>query len=199
MKRTYLSTVMIMASVLILHAGLKPGDTALEFSLINVDGTSISLSDYKSQDGLIVVFTCNPCPYAKAYEERIIGLHQKYADQGFPVLAINPNDEEISPDDTMEKMRQRAGEKNYPFPYLKDDTQVVYKGYGASKTPHVFLLERVNDAFKVAYIGSIDDNAMDASAVTENYLAEAIASVKSGQTPSPSTTKAIGCSIKTKK
>ncbi len=99
-----------------IHAGLKPGDTAEEFTLINVDGTEVSLSDYNDQKGVILVFTCNPCPFAKAYEQRIIQLHQKYAEQGFPVVAINPNDDEISPDDTFEKMKARARERSIPFP-----------------------------------------------------------------------------------
>ena len=115
-----------------------------------------------NQKGVIVVFTCNPCPFAKAYEQRIIALHKSYVDQGFPVVAINPNDVEISPDDTMEKMKARAEEQEYPFPYLKDETQEIYKAYGATKTPHIFLLQNKGGKFKVAYIGAIDDNAMDA-------------------------------------
>ncbi len=199
MKKIILTTTLILTGLLAVTAGLKPGDTAGDFSLKNVDGKSVSLSDYKDQDGVIVVFTCNPCPFAKAYEQRIIQLHQKYADQGFPVVAINPNDDEISPDDTFERMQERAGEKEYPFPYLKDETQEVYKAYGATRTPHIYLLEKKGGKFKVAYVGSIDDNAMDASKVTEKYLEDAISAVQSGVKPAPSTTKAVGCSIKTRK
>jgi len=199
MKRYFLTGVLIIATITMLCAGLKPGDNAKEFTLKNVGGTEVSLSDYGDQKGVILVFTCNPCPFAQAYEKRIIQLHQKYAKQGFPVIAINPNDEILSPEDTMEKMMERAKEGDYPFPYLKDETQEVYKAYGASRTPHVYLLERVKDSFKVAYIGSVDDNAMNAAGVTKRYLEEAIAAVQSGNSPVPATTKAIGCTIKAKK
>ncbi|MCK4750352.1 MAG: thioredoxin family protein [Bacteroidales bacterium] len=180
------------------QAGLKPGDNAVDFSLKNVDGATVSLSDYSDQKGVIVVFTCNPCPFAKAYEQRIIQFHKEFADQGFPVVAINPNDAEISPEDTFDKMKARAADKGYPFPYLKDESQDVYKAYGATRTPHIYLLQNKGGKFKVAYIGAIDDNAMDASSVTKNYLKNAIEALKSGRKPDPVTTKAIGCTIKTK-
>ena len=198
MKKVFLTATLAITGLLMVNAGLKPGDTAGGFSLKNVDGTTVSLSDYSDQKGVIVVFTCNPCPFAKAYEQRIIQLHQKYAVQGFPVVAINPNDVEMSPDDTIEKMKQRADEKEYPFPYLKDKTQEVYMAYGATRTPHIYLLEKKGGKFIVAYIGSIDDNAMDASGVSKKYLEDAIAAVNSGSNPDPATTKAIGCTIKTK-
>jgi len=197
MKRIFLTGVFVVAAMAMLQASLEPGDPAVEFKLKNVDDGEVSLSDYSDQKGLILVFTCNPCPFANAYEQRIIELHTKYADQGFPVLAINPNDEKLSPEDSMEKMKIRANEKKYPFPYLKDDKE-VFRAYGATRTPHVFLLEKAGKEFKVAYIGSIDNNAMNASEVTERYLEKAIASLESGKTPNPSTTKAIGCTIKAK-
>jgi len=198
MKKTILTSVLALMAFMLVNAGLKPGDNAVEFSLKNVDGTSVSLSDYADQKGMILVFTCNPCPFSKAYEQRIISLHLSYADQGFPVVAINPNDVEISPDDTMDKMKARAEEQDYPFPYLKDESQEVYKAYGASKTPHIFLLQNKGGKFKVAYIGAIDDNAMDAAEVTNKYVEKAIAALISGSNPDPATTKAIGCTIKTK-
>ena len=198
MKKTILTSVLALMAILLVNAGLKPGDNAVGFSLKNVDGTKVSLSDYHDQKGVIVVFTCNPCPFSKAYEQRIIALHLSYADHGFPVVAINPNDVEISPDDTMDKMKARAEEQNYPFPYLKDETQEVYKAYGATKTPHIFLLQNKGGKFKVAYIGAIDDNAMDAASVTSKYLENAIAALVSGGNPDPPSTKAIGCTIKTK-
>ena len=198
MKKTILTSVLALMAFMLVNAGLKPGDNAVEFSLKNVDGTSVSLSDYTDQKGVILVFTSNPCPFSKAYEQRIITLHLSYADQGFPVVAINPNDVEISPDDAMDKMKARAEEQDYPFPYLKDESQDVYKAYGASKTPHIFLLQNKGGKFKVAYIGAIDDNAMDAAEVTSKYVEKAIAALVSGSNPDPATTKAIGCTIKTK-
>jgi peroxiredoxin len=198
MKKIILSGVLAMMAMVMIQAGLNPGDIAKEFTLKNVDGKEVSLSNYMDQKGVILVFTCNPCPFANAYEERIIQLHQKYAGQGFPVVAINPNDETLSPEDSMEKMKLRASEKNYPFPYLKDETQDIFRAYGATRTPHIYLLEKKGGKFRVAYIGSIDDNAMNAAAVTNRYLEKAIAAVQAGNPPNPSTTKAIGCTIKAK-
>jgi len=198
MKKVLLTSIFTLMAIMAVNAGLKPGDAASGFSLKNVDGATVSLSDYSDQKGVIVVFTCNPCPFAKAYEQRIIALHQSYARQGFPVIAINPNDDEISPDDSFDKMKERAEKEEYPFPYLKDETQEIYKAYGASRTPHIFLLQNKEGKFMVAYIGAIDDNAMDAASVTSKYLESAIAALVSGKTPEPATTKAIGCTIKTK-
>lgn len=198
MKKVILTATLALTALLLVSAGLKPGDNAVQFQLKNVDGQMVSLSDYNDQKGVIVVFTCNPCPFAKAYEQRIIQLHEKYAGQGFPVVAINPNDSGVSPEDTFEKMKARADEKGYPFPYLKDETQEIYQAYGATRTPHIFLLENKGGKFKVAYIGAIDDNAMDAAAVSQKYLEKAITAVMAGEKPAPLTTKAIGCTIKAK-
>lgn len=198
MKRAILTSAMAVMAILLVHAGLNPGDNAVAFSLKNVDGTTVSLSDYSDQKGVILVFTCNPCPFAKAYEQRIIQLHKEFAGQGYPVVAINPNDDEISPEDTFEKMKTRAAEKDFPFPYLKDETQEVYQAYGAARTPHIYLLENNGGKFRVAYIGAIDDNAMDAASVTKTYVKDAIGALNSGSKPDPVTTKAIGCTIKTK-
>ncbi|MEA3479533.1 MAG: redoxin domain-containing protein, partial [Bacteroidota bacterium] len=126
MKKAILTSALSLMTILMVNAGLKPGDNAVEFSLKNVDGTTVSLSDYSDQKGVIVIFTCNPCPFAKAYEQRIIALHQTYTSRGFPVVAINPNDDEISPDDSFDKMKERAENEDYPFPYLKDETQEIY-------------------------------------------------------------------------
>jgi peroxiredoxin len=195
MKRVILTSVLSLLAIILVHAGLKPGDKAVSFSLKNVDGKTVALSDYSSQKGVIVVFTCNPCPFAKAYEQRIIDLHKTYADMGFPVVAINPNNPDVSPEDSYDKMKARAKEKSYPFPYLVDD-QDIYQDYGATRTPHIYLLEKAGNSFNVAYIGAIDDNAMEAGSVTKKYLEDAIKSVMAGDKPNPSSTKAIGCTIK---
>ena len=199
MKKTISTLVLAFAAFLLVNAEFKPGDVALNFSLKNVDGTTVSLSDYSDQQGVIVVFTCNPCPYAKAYEKRIINLHNKFASKGYPVVAINPNDPGVSAEDTFEKMKAKAKEKNYPFAYLKDDTQEVYQAYGATRTPHVYLLKNEGGKFKVAYIGAIDDNAMDESSVSQTYVVDAIVSLMAGDMPETTSTKAVGCSIKKKK
>jgi peroxiredoxin len=195
MKKIILTGIMSLVALVLVHGGLKPGDKAVPFSLKNVDGQTVSLSDYNSQKGVVVIFTCNPCPFAKAYEQRIIELHNQYEGMGFPVVAINPNNPAVSPDDSFDKMKARANEKDYPFPYLVDD-KGIFKEYGATRTPHVFLLAKSGNNFEVAYIGAIDDNAMEASAVTKKYLQGAIKALMSGDKPKPSSTKAIGCTIK---
>jgi len=176
-------------------AGIQVGDMAPDFALMNVDGETVSLSGMADAQGYIVIFTCNHCPYSVAYEDRIIELHNTYAPQGFPVVAINPNDPDKVPEDSFEAMQVRASEKGFPFPYLFDDGQKVFPQYGATRTPHVFLLDK---DLTVRYIGAIDDNHTDATAVQNAYLANAIKAVINGQAADPDFTKAVGCSIKVK-
>jgi len=176
--------------------GYQIGDTATDFSLKNVDDTFVSLSDFENAKGYIVIFTCNTCPYAVMYEDRIAQLHNKFSDKGYPVIAINPNDPAVKEGDSYTAMKDRAKEQNIQYPYLFDSGQVVFPQYGATKTPHVFVL----DADRVVkYIGAIDDNPQDATAVGDKYVEAAIASLDAGNNPDPATTKAIGCSIKVAK
>ncbi|KDN56345.1 thioredoxin family protein [Flavobacterium seoulense] len=174
----------------------KIGDTATDFKLKSVDGKTYSMSDYKSAKGFIVVFTCNHCPFAVKYEDRINDLAKKYKSKGYILLAINPNDPAVQAEDSFELMKVRAKEKGFAFPYLFDEGQKIYPQYGATKTPHAFLLDKNR---VVKYIGAIDDNVDSAKDVKEKYLENAIAALESGKTPSPETTKAIGCTIKAKK
>lgn len=176
--------------------GLHVGETAADFKLKNVDGKMVSLSDMKDAKGYIITFTCNHCPYSVMYEDRLIELHNKYAPMGYPVVAINPNDPEVAPDDDFPGMQARAKEKEFPFVYLFDEGQKIGTAYGAKKTPHIFLLDK---DLKVTYIGAIDDSARDADMVKERYVENAIASMEKGEAPNPATTKAIGCSVKSKK
>ena len=140
------------------ESGYSAGNSVEDFKLKNVDGKMVSLSDYESAKGFIVVFTCNTCPYANAYEQRIIDLHNKYASKGFPVVAINPNDPVASPGDSFEQMQKRASEKKYPFPYLIDPEQTVTKRFGALRTPHVYVLTKESGTGKVTYVGAIDND-----------------------------------------
>ena len=181
--------------------GVKVGDIAPDFNLKNIDGKMVSLTGMTNADGsapkgFIVTFTCNTCPYAVMYEDRLIALHNKYAPQGYPVVAIMPNDIDVKPGDSPDAMRERAEEKGFSFAYLYDEGQQVYPQYGATKTPHIFLLDNTR---KVRYIGAIDNNPQDASMVTKHYLEDAIAAVEAGNEPDPDYTKAVGCSIKVKK
>ncbi|NOT75191.1 MAG: thioredoxin family protein [Cyclobacteriaceae bacterium] len=178
--------------------GYEVGDTAADFSLKNVDGKMISLSGMKEAKGFIVIFDCNTCPYSKAYNERIIALHTKYSALGYPVIAINPNDPTASSGDSFDAMVTYAKKKGYTFPYLVDENQTVAKAFGATNTPHVFILNRAGNDLKVAYIGTIDDNARNASSVSKKYVEEAVDALVAGKTVSNTKTKAIGCGIKWK-
>ncbi len=191
---TFLLACMIAFTVSA-QSGFKVGDKASDFNLKGVDGKMHSLAGMADAKGYIVTFTCNTCPYAVMYEDRLLALQNEFGPKGYQVVAINPNDPEVKEGDSYEKMKVRASEKGFNFPYLFDEGQKVYPKYGATKTPHVFLLD---DKLMVQYIGAIDDNARDAEAVEVRYLANAINALEMGKSPDPSFTKAIGCSIKTK-
>jgi len=177
-------------------AGYKIGDVATDFSLKNVDGKKVSLKDYKDAKGYIVIFTCNHCPYAVAYEDRIIELDKQFKKQGYPVIAINPNNPEKQKDDSFPKMQERAKEKKFSFPYLLDEGQKIYPQYGATKTPHVYVLQKTKQGSVVKYIGAIDDNYEDEAAVKQKYVVNAVNALLKGKDVPVKETKAIGCSIK---
>ncbi|MDG4714524.1 thioredoxin family protein [Winogradskyella marincola] len=176
--------------------GYKIGDVATDFSLENIDGKMVSLSDFKDAKGFIVVFTCNTCPYAVAYEDRVEALNKKYADKGYPVVAIMPNNTDVKPGDSIDEMKARAKAKGFTFPYLMDKGQKIYPQYGATKTPHVYLLEKTKKGNVVKYIGAIDDNYKDASAVKTKYVENAVDALLKGKEIEVKETRAIGCTIK---
>ncbi|THD66402.1 thioredoxin family protein [Robertkochia marina] len=176
--------------------GYAIGDKAADFKLKNIDGKMVSLSDYKDAKGYLVIFTCNSCPYAVAYEDRIIALDKKYKELGVPVIAINPNNPQVQPKDSFEEMKQRAAEKGFTYPYLLDEGQKIFPQYGAKRTPHCFLLEKTEEGNIVRYIGAIDDNYQDAASVETTYVANAIEAMLAGKEIDVKNTKAIGCSIK---
>jgi peroxiredoxin len=198
------SLVVFFALLFVLTAGspmkdgYQVGDTIADFRLKNVDGKMVALSDYKNAKGVIVIFDCNTCPYSKAYNSRIMALHEKYAAKGFPVITINPNDPLQSAGDSFDRMVEQAKYKGYTFPYLVDESQEVAAAFGATNTPHVFIVQRINQAFKLVYIGAIDDSARDESAVKRKYVEEAVENLLQGKQVTSTKTKAIGCSIKWK-
>lgn len=199
MNKFLFTAVFIAFSVFYSNAQiLKQGTQAPSFSLKGVDGRTVSLSDYNNRKGVILIFTCNTCPCAESYEDRVINLHRMFAPKGFPVVAINPNDPIISKGDSFDAMKKRAKDKSYPFPYLVDAKQDVASKYGATRTPEVFLLKKVSGGFEVAYTGAIDNN-YDEDAATEKYVQKAIDAVIKNKTPSPAATRAVGCGIKVKK
>ena len=203
-----IKTLSILAIVVVVSAfsvnskastGYEVGDVATDFKLENIDGKKVSLADYTEAKGFIVIFTCNTCPYAVQYEDRIIALDKKYASKGYPVIAIQPNDPNVQPGDSMEAMKARAASKGFTFPYLMDEDQKIYPQYGANKTPHVYILEKTNKGNIVKYIGAIDDNYKDASAVKIKYVENAVDALLVGEDVPETTTRAIGCSNKVKK
>ena len=179
--------------------GYKVGDVATDFKLLNVTGSMISMGDNKVAQGFIVVFTCNHCPFSVKYEDRINELNKKYAAKGYPVVAINSNDVLQYDEDSYDNMIIRAKEKNFSFPYLHDETQAIAKSYGATRTPHVYIVQKEKDNLIVKYIGAIDDNADDAAAVKHKYVENAVDALLAAKPVNPDFTKAIGCSIKWKK
>jgi peroxiredoxin len=197
MKKSLIILSALLFSVMTASSqGYKVGDKASDFKLKNIDGKTVSLSDFTDARGFVVIFTCNHCPYAKAYQKRIIDIDKKYKFKGYPVIAINPNDPNLEPEDSFDNMIVRAKDEGFTFPYLFDSKQDVYRSYGAKRTPHVFLLQKQGKDLIVKYIGAIDDNSRDASAVRQTYLADAIDKLLEGKNPEPDFTKATGCSIK---
>lgn len=179
--------------------GYKIGDVVKDFALKNVDNKTVSLADYKDAKGLIVVFTCNTCPVAKAYQERVAALNNTYAAKGYPVVAINPNDAGAVPAEGFTEMQALAKEKNFSFPYLLDPGHVVTKQFGASRTPHVFVLNKTEKGQVVEYIGAIDNDPEGENATKVDYVKNAINELAAGKKPVIAATKAVGCSIKWKK
>ena len=203
----YLLVNLVLITVFLSHQGLLNdidkgygiGDYATDFSLPDINGKRVSLADFKDAKGYLVIFTCNTCPYAIAYEDRIIALDKKYKTKGVPVIAINPNDPDLQPEDDVQHMKKRAIEKGFTFPYLVDEKQEIFPQYGATKTPHGHLLEKTKKGNVVRYIGTIDDNYSDASSVKTKYVENAVDAMLKGQEIPLTTTRAIGCSIKSRK
>ena len=181
------------------QAQYKVGDVVSDFNLKNVDNKNVSLAQYNSAKGFIVVFTCNSCPVAQKYESRVVQLNKEFSPQAFPVIAINSNDVNVAPGDSFAEMQKKAKTDAYAFPYLYDESQAVAKRFGATNTPHVYVLAKEGDKVVVKYIGAIDNNADDASKADKKYAADAIYSILDGKAPAISATKAIGCTIKWKK
>lgn len=202
MKKAFGFSIAVLAALAIWVAatnvkelpGLKVGDQAPAFALKNVDGKTVSFKDYKDAKGFIVAFTCNTCPVAQAYEDRIIEMHKKFAPKGYPVIAVMANT--TSSGDNYEAMKQRAKDKQFPFAYLLDEDQKTTLQYGATRTPEIYLVDK---DLKVRYTGAIDDNVYDAGAVKTNYVETAIQALEKGQDPNPSFTKAVGCGVKFKR
>jgi hypothetical protein len=160
------------------------------------DGRELAIGDVRGKLGTLVIFTCNHCPWVKAWETRIVELGNTWAAKGFGVIAINSNDPAVFPEDAYDDMRTRAKERGMRYPYVVDSTSEVARAFGASHTPEVFLF---GEKGTLVYKGTIDDNAKEPDKVTSRYLADSLAAVAAGKEPSPAETKSLGCSIKFRK
>jgi peroxiredoxin len=195
----FVSFMLFVTPALMAGDSLKPGDAAKDFSLRDISGKTFSLFQMKDTKGFIVVFTSITCPVASKYEQRIINLNDQFSSMGYPVIAINSNDEKVSSGDSYENMQRVAREKGYKFKYLRDEDQDVAKEYGATNTPHVYVLSWKEGKLMVEYVGAIDNNVDDPVRADKKYVEDAVNALLKGQEITVSSTKAVGCSIKWKK
>ncbi len=172
---------------------LRPGESAPDFSLPAVDGQTYSLSGFTDKSLLVVVFSCNHCPYVQAYEDRLVAVQRDYADRGVQLVAINSNEDLHHKDDSFENMVKRAKAKGFNFPYLRDASQTVAHSYGATHTPQLFVFDGNR---RLRYTGKIDDNWQNPDEVTRRYLREALDALLRDDDPAEPATHAIGCTIK---
>jgi len=174
---------------------LKISSSAPNFNLPATDGKQYTLDTFADKKALIVIFSCNHCPYVQAYEDRIIEIQKDYA-KDVQVIAISSNEDENYPEDSFENMKARAELKKFNFPYLHDETQNVAKAYGATHTPEIFLFDKER---KMVFHGKIDDNWKEPQSVKNKYLRNALDELLSGKQISEPETFTIGCTIKWKK
>lgn len=200
MKKITVFAVMLFALVAAspIKSGYHIGDIVFDFKLKNVDGKIVSLSDYKTAKGFIIIFDCNTCPMSRAYNSRIIALNKKYASQDFPVVLINPNAAEIVAEESFDEMKKHAKEHDYNFPYLYDESQEIVKKFNPTNTPHVFVLNKTSDGLRVAYIGAIDNNSRDGAKASKHFVEDAVNELLAGKPVTVTNTKAIGCTVKLK-
>jgi peroxiredoxin len=172
---------------------LTPGDAAIDFTLPGTDNQQHALADYADYTAVAIIFSCNHCPYVRAWEDRMNMIQREYAGRGAQVIAINANDAQKYPDDSFEKMQQRAYEKQFAFPYLYDASQETARAYGAQRTPEVFLFD---SARTLRYHGAIDDNYENPDGVRQHYLRDALDALLAGHAPDVPDTPPVGCTIK---
>ena len=174
--------------------GLLLGASAIDFQLKGVDGKTHSLNSFSDKKALVVIFSCNHCPYVQAYEDRMVQIQKDYSPKGVTIVAINSNDDTGYPEDSYPNMIKRAKERGFNFPYLRDDTQEIAKKYGAICTPHVFAFDQQP---RLQYKGRIDDNRNPESVKTKD-LRNALDAILAGHKPSVQETRPFGCSVKWK-
>ena len=183
---------MVRADALALGGSIPKAATKMK----NVDGKEVSIADVAGQKGTLVIFTCNACPYVKAWQDRIVDLGNSYLSRGVGAIAVNSNDPSIVAEDSYDVMKDRATKSKMGFPYVVDADSELATAFGATRTPEAFLFDAGG---KLVYHGTIDDNHKDAYKVTKTYLKDALEAVVGGNTVPVAETKALGCSIKFKK
>lgn len=198
-KMLFFFAALVITAALSADGPYKPGDYASDFSLKNLDGSLVSLSQFENAKGFIVVFSCNTCPTVKKYEQRIMDLHEEFSDKGYPVVAINSNDRTASPGDSYEEMKKYAKNKGFDFEYLYDENQEIAKRFGATNTPQVYVLSNTDGRLKVEYSGAIDNNPENGNDADKKYVEDAVNQLLNGERPMVTSSKAIGCTIKWKK
>ncbi len=195
MKKSSLMALVVTMSVATSALALSIGDKApkTDAKMKNVDGQELSIASMAGTKGTLVIFSCNHCPFVKAWESRISEIGNTYRDKGIGVIAINSNDPNAYPEDGYEQMQKRAEDRGFKFPYVVDATSEVAKAFGASHTPEAFLFDKEG---KLVYHGAIDDNSKDANQVASPYLKDALNALLAGSQIATKETKAIGCGIK---
>jgi hypothetical protein len=175
-------------------SALAIGDAmpATDVKLRNVDGRDLSLAQVAGKRGTLVIFSCNHCPWVKAWQERMVAIGNAAVAEGVGVIAVNSNDPKVYPADDLPAMKEQARERDYMFPYAMDTTSGVGRAFGATHTPEVFLFDA---AGRLVYHGTIDDDARDPANVKHPYLRDAVDAVVAGKRPGIEETKALGCSI----
>ena len=177
------------------HAGIGIGDAApmADTMMKSVDGHELSIAQASGKKGTLVIFSCNACPWVKAWQERIADLGNTYSAKGIGVIAINSNDPARNAEDGFDVMQERARDLGFHFPYVVDETSDVARAFGATRTPEAFLFDAGG---KLVYHGTIDDNAKEPDKVSEHYLQDALDAVVAGKEVPLHVTKALGCGIK---
>ena len=175
---------------------LKIGSPAPDFNLLGIDGKKYSLASFKDKKALIVIFSCNHCPYVQAYEDRIKQIQKDYQSKGVEFIAINSNEDKGYPEDSFENMKKRAAEQKFNFLYLRDEDQSVARAYDATHTPEIFVFDGNR---KLAFHGKIDDNWQEPNKVKNHYLKDALDELLAGKEISVPETFTIGCTIKWKR
>lgn len=193
--KVYLLKVVCILYVFIVTSFIVSNEKQVfNFTLRNINGKNVSTQDYKNAKGFIIVFTCNHCPFAKLYTNRLNDLNTKYSNLNVPLLAINSMDTLLYEDETFELMQQKANKEKFNFPYLQDVTQSVGKQFDAKHTPMAFVIWKENNEWSIKYKGAIDDNGAHPKQAT-SYISIAIDQLLNGKSVSNSETQSFGCSI----